>query len=941
MLEGCGCEVRSDRLTRQLYATDASLYRIEPAAVAFPTSAAEVAAATRAAAEAGLPITPRGAGTGLTGGALGDGLVLETARHTGRIFGLDREAGTVHVGAGVVLDALNAHLAPAGLWFGPDVATSSRATLGGMIGNDSSGARAPVYGTTSDHVVAVEAVFADGTVAWLGGERDQRPELRAAAAALVARHADEIERRLPPGLVKRWPGYGLDRARREPGSLPRLVAGSEGTLVTVASAVLRVVPRPRRRDLAVICFAAVDEALAATVELLDLAPAAIEHVDRLLFDQTRGQPAFRRARDLLRLDDEPCEAMLLVELFDDHDGARRAAIAARGLGLRQVACATAEERELVWAIRRAGLSLLTGRPGRAKTATGIEDVCVRPEQLPEYVGELRRILTARGLEASYYGHAASGLLHVRPVIDLTAADGAEVLRGVADEVSALCRRLRGSFAAEHGVGMARTAYLAEHLGPELVAASAEVKRLFDPAGILNPGKIVDTGRYRIDRDLRREDGGPLELPVAPAWGYVDKDRSLAANLLQCNGNGACRKATPTMCPTFVATGEEVMTTRGRANVLRSALEGRLGERAAAVASAEVEAALGGCLACKACKTECPTGVDMALLKADLLWARHRLHGVPLADRLIAAADLLGRIGCVAAPLANRLLASPLVRRLLERVTGLNAERSLPPFARRRFDRWFDRRERSSAAATRGQVVLWDDTWTRYHEPGIGQAAVTVLETAGFEVLRPVGRRCCGRPAASRGLLDRVRAAAGHNLALLAPLAPAAPIVFLEPSCWSMFRDEYRQLGLADADRVAARCVTFEQLLGELLAAEPTALPLAPGGPPVAIHAHCHQAALDAAGAALELARRVTGGGAERLGSGCCGMAGAFGMMRATDGLSRAVAAPLLELVAALPAGTELVAAGTSCRHQLAELAGRRPLHPAELVATRLADRDGS
>lgn len=934
-LEACKCEIRSDRLTRQLYATDASLYRVEPAAVAFPATAAEASAATCAAADAGLPVTPRGAGTGLTGGALGDGLVVEMARHTAHIFGLEREAGTVHVGAGVVLDALNAFLVPAGMWFGPDVATSSRATLGGMIGNDSSGARAPVYGTTSDHVVAVEAVFADGSVAWLGGERDQRPDLCAAATRLIEEHAAEIEQRLPAGLVKRWPGYGLDRAQRAPGELTRLVAGSEGTLVTVASAVLRVMPRPRRRDLAVICFGSVDDALSATVELADLDPAAIEHVDRLLFDQTRGQPAYRRARDLLRLDDAPCEAMLLVELFDD-DGTRLAAIEDRQLGLRQLVCGSAEERELVWAIRRAGLSLLTGRPGSAKTTTGIEDVCVRPAQLPAYVCELRAILAARGLEASFYGHAAAGLLHVRPVIDLTAADGAAVLAAVADEVSALCHRYRGSFASEHGVGIARTAYLADHLGPELVATTRRVKQLFDPDGRLNPGKIVDTGRYRIDRDLRADGAEPATLPVVPSWGYVDKDHSLLANLAQCNGNGACRKATPTMCPTFDATGEEVMTTRGRANLLRAALEGRLGTQSAALASSEVAAVLAGCLACKACKTECPTGVDMALLKTDLLWARHRLHGVPLADRVIAAADLLGRLGCGAAPLANRLIAWRPLRWLLERLIGLNAERPLPPFAGQRFDRWFDRRSKRPSAGARGQVVLWDDTWTRYHEPRVGHAAVAVLEAAGFEVQRPVGRRCCGRPAASRGLLDQVRIAADHNLALLGRLAPGSSIVFLEPSCWSMFRDEYRQLGITGADEIAARCVTFETFVGDLLTSDPTALELAAGGAPVAVHAHCHQAALDAAPAALALARHVAGGEAHRLASGCCGMAGAFGMMRASDELSRAVAAPLLEQVAALPEGTELVAAGVSCRHQVTQLAGRTPLHPAELVAARLA-----
>jgi len=932
--EGCGCEVRWDRLTRELYATDASLYRVEPSAVAFPADSAEAAAAIRAAGEAGLAVTPRGAGTGLAGGALGEGLVLETARRAVSIGPLDRETSTVRVGAGVVLDHLNRFLEPHGLWFGPDVATSSRATLGGMIANDSSGAHAPVYGTTADHVVALEAVLADGAVAWLGAGRDDLPELRQAADAVVSRHAEEIERRLPPGLVKRWPGYGLDRALRAPGDLSRLVAGSEGTLVAVSSAVLRVVPRPRRRDLVVVCFDSVEDALEAAVELLDLEPAAVEHVDRILLDQTRGNPAYRRARGLLGLDEEPCEAALLVELFDD-DGGRAAEIARRDPGVRTVVCGDAEERRMVWEVRRAGLSLLTGRPGPRKATTGIEDVCVRPGQLADYVRALRELLEPRGLEASFYGHAGSGLLHVRPALDLDGEHGPEMLATLADEVSDLCRRFRGSFASEHGVGIARTAHLRDHLGAELTAATAELKRCFDPGGRLNPGKIVDTGRYRIDRDLRPDVAGvPLRLPVAETWAYLETGGGFLTNLRQCNGNGACRKSTPVMCPTFVATGEEIMSTRGRASTIRAALEGRFGEPAAALASDELDAALGPCLACKACKSECPTGVDLALLKSDLLWARHRHRGVPLVDRMIAAADTLGRLGSATAPIANRSLRFRPLRRLMERVLGIDAERPLPSYAGDRFDRWFDRRPARSDAS-RGRVVLWDDTWVRYHEPPIGRAAVRVLEAAGFEVVRPVGRACCGRPAASRGLLDRVQRAAAHNLPLLDRLAPGAPIVFLEPSCFSMFVDEYRQLGVDGADRVASRCTTFERFVVELLDRDPGALPLGAGPSEVAVHAHCHAAALDAADAAVEVARRIPEVRARRLDTGCCGMAGAYGMMREHRELSRKIAAPLLERVASLPPGAELVTAGTSCRHQVEQLAGRLPLHPAELLERAL------
>ncbi|MCJ7755817.1 MAG: FAD-binding oxidoreductase, partial [Thermoanaerobaculales bacterium] len=444
-----GCEVRTDMLTRCLYAVDASIYRVEPVAVAFPRSAVEAADLLRAAAENGIEITPRGAGTGLAGGALGSGLVIDFARHSRRISEFDAERRTVRVGAGVVLDQLNNELSPHGVWFGPDVATSSRATLGGMIANNSSGAHAPVYGTTAEHVAALEVVLADGSVVVVGRDAGGLSEIQKAADRIITENADVIAERLPEGLFKRWPGYGLDRALRSPGDLTQLVAGSEGTLAGIASAIVRVVPKPQHRSLGIVFFESVMEALQATVELADLGAAAIEHLDRSVLDQTAGKRAFAAARALLRLDEEPCEALLLVEFFDDDAGL--AEIDQRGLGVRHQLCRDAAEQELVWSLRRAGLSLLTSRAGPAKPLGFIEDVCVRPERLPEYVAGLRAILEPLGLEASFYGHAASGELHVRPVLDLHRAEDAAKLRLVADQVSDLCRRFSGSLTAEHGV----------------------------------------------------------------------------------------------------------------------------------------------------------------------------------------------------------------------------------------------------------------------------------------------------------------------------------------------------------------------------------------------------------------------------------------------------------------------------------------------------------
>jgi len=933
-LEASGCEVRFDDLTRMLYATDASIYRVEPGAVAFPRTAAEAAAIIRAAADENIGVIPRGAGTGLTGGAIGEGVVVDLARRNRDIGELDLEERTIRVGAGVVLDQLNAHLRAHGMWFGPDVATSSRATIGGMIGNNSSGSHAPVYGTTVDHVSALEIVLADGSVEVVHHLSGGLADIRDGVDRIVDQHADHISRRFPEGLVKRWSGYGLDDARRRPGDLSRIVCGSEGTLAAVFSAVVEVVPLPRHRTLGVLFFDSVPEAMQATVELSDLEAAAIEHIDRVLVDQTLGQLGFSRARRLLGLDADPAEAILLVEFFDDADD-RLALLDSRRLGRRTLICREAPEQEMVWAVRRAGLSLLTGCAGPAKPTTCIEDVCVRPERLPEYVAGLEEILGGLGLKASYYGHAASGLLHVRPVLDLHRSEDVDTLRRVSDEVSDLCRRFGGSLAAEHGVGIARTEYLEAHVGSEILDASRQIKALFDPRGVMNPGKIIDSGRFKIDRDLRLGAGSSIDLPFDGQLGFIHKDRSFVGNLEQCNGCGGCRKDAPTMCPTFVATGEEIQSTRGRANTIRAALDGRFGPRP--LIAEELDEALSNCLSCKACRAECPSNVDLAALKAELMHARHRLEGPPIKDRVIAAADRLGRVGTLMPRLANAVLASRGIRRLMEMALGLNASRPLPRYADQRFDVWFRARRAPRRSEARGTVVLWDDTWVRYHEPGVGQAAVTVLEAAGYEVRIAEDRRCCGRPAFSRGLLDQARRAGEHNVRLFARQRSAEPIVFLEPSCWSMFVDEYLQLGVDGADEVAQRCVLFENFVENLLEGDPGALSLNGSGAVVAIHDHCHAKALRDRTVTPRLAGRIPGAAVELLDTGCCGMAGAFGMLKSKDELSRAVAEPLVRLIGELPEGTELVASGTSCRHQIEHLTEASPLHVAELLAAHLID----
>lgn len=895
-----------------------------------PRTPEQAAALFRTAADMNITVIPRGAGTGLTGGAIGEGLVVDFARYNRRISDLNIDQRTVRVQSGVILDQLNAFLRPHGYWFGPDVATSARATLGGMIGNNSSGAYVAVYGTTVDHVVSLDVVLADGTLATIGRKHDTLPEHRRVADRVIPPLGAELAGRFNPALLKRLPGYGFDDYLKQPGDLTRIVTGSEGTLAGIVSAELNIVPLPKRRGMGILFFPSVEEAMQATVEILDLHPAAIEHVDHVLFDQTRDQLAFREARSLMQLDTQPCDAFLIVEFFDDADD-KLNELNRRQIGLRKLICADTREQELVRAFRKAGLTLLTSCPGDAKPVTIIEDVCIPPERLPEYVAGLKSLIKPLGIEASFYGHANSGELHVRPKLNLHSAEDIAKFRQIAEGVSSLCRQFKGSLAGEHGVGIARAEFMPEHLGPALLDACRQIKASFDPKNILNPGKIVPDGRYRIDRDLRYGPGHRIELPFAPRMGFVDRDKSFVANLEQCNGCGGCRKDTPTMCPTFIVTQEEIMSTRGRANTIRAVLEHRLAADARhPLASYELEKALSNCLSCKACKSECPSNVDLAALKADLLHAKHQQVGVSLQDRLIAKADLLGRIGSATAPLSNIVLQSSPVRLLLSAVLGFAKQRRMPAYASQRFDRWFAARPARSGSR-RGSIILWDDTWVRYHEPNIGQAAVSVLEAAGFEIRLAEGRKCCGRPAASRGLLDEVVRLGRHNLTLLTATGDD-PIVFLEPSCYSMFVDDYRQLQLPNADRVAARCVLFEPLLCGLLEREPNALRF--GNEPIraSIHAHCHAKALIDTKVMTRLVQRIPNAEATMLDTACCGMAGAFGMLKEKYELSTQLAQPMVDKINALPPDTHLVASGTSCRHQITHQTTARPLHMAELIA---------
>jgi Fe-S oxidoreductase len=693
---------------------------------------------------------------------------------------------------------------------------------------------------------------------------------------------------------------------------------------------------------------------------------------------------------------------------------RLSVLQSKKIGLRTKILTEPAQMNMVWSVRKSGLSLLTGCIGPAKPVAFIEDAAVRPAQLPDYVRGLQSIMKPLGLTASYYGHAASGLLHVRPVLDMHSAADLKKFRQVADETSALVRQFKGSLSAEHGVGIARTEYMRDQLGNQLLEVMREIKRAFDPKNVFNPGKIFEVGtdrravRHKVDNHLRENFTRPLELPFQPVLAFAFKDRSFTGNLEQCNGCGGCLKQSGIMCPTFIATHDEVMSTRGRANIIRAALELRLprndpesfrGRNMTAgepsllgdlLKSDELDAALSNCLSCKGCTPECPSNVNLALLKAEMLHARWRRDGLPLRERILSNIDLLGKLGCLMPRLTNRLLGFKATRIAMEKTIGISARRSLPHYATERFDKWFakglgsvgaspavSRASRDTlsgaiplnsgasrpvfggapktageapALPSSGPVILWDDTFVRYHEPHIGLAAVKVLEALGFEVSLVKNRRCCGRPAFSQGNLDAAAKLAKQNISqllvrrslreggsTLTSQLSDAPILFLEPSCWSMFVEDYRELKIENAENIAARCFLFEKFVADLLAKEPEALRFKHESRSrgVLIHPHCHAKSILNPAFMATLAERLPGRKATVLDTACCGMAGAFGALAEKYDLSLQVAQRLLDQIDNQPPGTEVIASGTSCRHQITDLTNLRPKHMAELLAEAL------
>ena len=949
-------EVRFDAVSRALYSTDASVYQIHPRGVAVVKSEADVVSVVNLCRKHRCPITMRGGGTSQSGQAIGAGIVVDTSKHFNRLLEVNVAERWARVEPGIVLDELNAALRPHGLRFAPDISTAGRATVGGMMANNSSGARSVLYGKTIDHVLEQRVVLSDGSIAHFRPLGASELEAACAGASLEARCyrevrraarecAAEIERRYPK-VLRRVGGYNLDAfvTADRPFNMAKLIVGSEGTLGIVVEAKIALVPLPKAKAVLAIQFHELLQALEAAPAILAHGPSAIEVMDGFILGHTRQSARLDRLRRAF-VEGDPA-ALLCVEMYADRaedlpprlDALQRD-LMARGFGYRYHRALEAADQAAIWSVREAALGLSMAMKGDAKSLSFVEDTAVAPEKLRDYIAQFLEIVRGHGTDAGVYAHASVGCLHVRPVVNLKTEEGVRRFEAIASDIADLVLRFGGALSGEHGDGLVRSPFMERMFGPVLHDAFRRLKRTFDPDGLLNPGKIVDAAP--LTASLRFGPGYSTSEP-ATFFDYSDHG-GWAGAVEMCSGLGACRKTLDgTMCPSYMATREEAHSTRGRANVLRLVMAGQL--RDSGLGDDGVKQVLDLCLECRACKAECPVGVDVATFKSEFLAHRWRRHGTPLQARVLGRVDRVARWGSRFAPLSNTVARSAPARWLNEVLLGLDRRRVPPAWTSRTFARRFrDARVPPASGGKAGAVALFNDTFTNHYDPEVGVAGAEVLAAAGFDVqLAP--NVCCGRPMISQGLLDAARRQASINTDRLYPLAQSGrTIVFMEPSCLSSIREDVPPLLRGDARRralaVAERSALFEDLLEQSWEAGRARLTLESGPSRILIHGHCHQKSMGLLASARALLDRIPGATTVDLDAGCCGMAGSFGYVRDHYEVSRAIGERrLLPAARALRTGDALVASGTSCRRQVADFTGAQAVHAAQLLQRLLAER---
>ncbi len=982
-------DLRTDEYSRILYSTDASIYQVKPYGVLIPQTIEDVHAAVELAAQYQVPLLPRTAGSSLAGQATNEALVMDFTRHLDQVLEVNQEEQWARVQPGIVLDEMNLHLRQYGLQFGPDPASSNRAAMGGIVSNNSTGAHSILYGMTADHVLEVNVILNDGSTAHFAplkpAELAQKMNGNGRAATIYRQlhqlttdptNQQTIQQNTPRHW-RRCGGYNLDRLIADEKlsfqwpvdarfNLARLICGAEGTLAVITDLKLNLVPRPRQTAIAVVHFDNLQTALTAVPTILEVEPSAVELLDNLGLTLCREVPEY--ARLLTHFIEGQPNCVLITEFYGENEKELRSKVERLQGHLQKqrvghIAITTAftpEHQADVWKVRKVGLGLLMSIKGDHKPIPFIEDAAVPVEHLAEYVHKVEQFCHGIGTDVAYYAHASAGCLHVRPLINSKQAREVAKMPDILNFAVDLLHGYGGSLSSEHGDGRARSWLNEAFFGPDLYSLYRQVKQIFDPDNLLNPGNIVNAGP--MTENLRY--GASYRFgPIKPHLDFSEHETGKAGPspsggfdraVEMCNGAGICRKRTmDTMCPSFQVTREEMHSTRGRANLLRAAYSGKFGagfwgletgpslpaSRALPLATALYEA-MDLCIECKACKAECPSSVDMAKIKFEFLAQYHDVYGVSFRTWLFGDIGRLNRLGSgMLAPLANWSLHNGLIRAGMERFLGISAKRDLPAFARVPFTTWFQAHQASRVTQDVSRhVVLFVDPFTNFTEPDIAKAAVTVLEAAGFGIEVVAGDD--GRSAISKGLVDKARGRAYDTVTRLAPFAQQGiPIVGLEPSSLLTLRDEYLYLlrGSARGQQVADNAYTFEEFIAKLADAGELNLQFTEEPRHILLHGHCHQKALVGTGPSKRILSLPPNYTVEEVDSGCCGMAGAFGYEAEHYDISRQMAERrLLPAVRAAAPDTIIAAAGTSCRHQIGHGGnGRTALHPAEILRDTL------
>jgi FAD/FMN-containing dehydrogenase/Fe-S oxidoreductase len=940
-------DVLSDVYSLGMYSTDASFYQIKPLAVVLPLDEADVKTAVEIAHAHKLKILARGAGTSLAGQTVGEAIVIDFSKYMNKILEFNEQERWVRVQPGLVRDELNEEMAKYSLHFAPDPATSSRANVGGMVGNNSSGTKSILYGKTVDHIIEANVLLEDGTELQLkelsqqefnqkAQQNNREGEIYKGVKDIIQQNSDEIKQRFPK-VMRRVGGYNLDEfVYTDKWNLAKLITGSEGTLAVSLNLKINLEPLPKFKSVVVVHFADLLESIRAVEAMLPYKPSAVELIDRTVLQLSAGNLTTKHLCHFI--DGDPA-AILIVEFYGDtyesiiqRPEEMIKVLKSEHLGYSYPLFPSGKEYEDVWALRKKGFGLMLGIKGDKKALSFIEDSAIPTAVLPEYIDQVLKICAKHNTEVSMYAHASVGVIHVQPLLDLRQEQDITNLKNITDETFDLVVKYGGSWSGEHGDGLVRSAYNERFFGQKLYQAFRDIKKLFDPQNLMNPGKIVDA--QTIEHNLRY---GPdyHDQDVKTTFQYR-AENGFKEHAHMCTSVGECRKMLGgTMCPSFKATRDEEHSTRGRANALRLAMSGQLDKQG--LTSKRLHQVMDLCLSCKACKSECPSNVDMAKMKADVSQMYYDEHGITLRDRLIrdsskAASHLSGALS----GMINFIQHTTLFRYAMEKLAGFDRRRTLPEYASEPFYKWFEKRGNNGYKNPERQVVLFADTYLNFHEPNIGVSALQLLNACGHEViLANVG--CCQRPKISHGFLREAKAEGTKTVAGLRKyIDQGLTIVVCEPSCASALNDDLPDLIEDEAFgiQLKEKVMMIDKFLAQEISAGRMDKTFESTAGNILIHGHCHQKALYGTQTMKTPLGKASQTVAE-IPSGCCGMAGSFGYEAEHYELSHKIGdAILFPAVKSMKPGTTLVANGFSCRHQITHFTGVKPKHWVEVITAK-------